>query len=178
MDSETAPLLIHKNPYDWLDMKWVLALLSLVLFLSPVLPGDIPWYVTTIARFTLVAVVFGGLLALRGHRKSKWIKEVIDNNCNVFFDMQMGMGEGRARGLWDDAGQYPQMDWASAKYGRIRPQMQDQVGVILPACSSVSEISAVIEAIEKESRSYSGLRQIRNGGFAEGFRRKGFGMDP
>ena len=177
MDSEATPLHIHKDPYHWLDMKWVLALLSLALPLATVLPSGFPWYGTTIAFVVLAAIVFWILTALRGRLRSQWIRAVIDNNQDVFFDMAMGIGEGEALGLWSDAGETSQMSWAFANYRSIRRQMLERLDVILPACSSVSEISAVIEAIDKESQSYSGLRQIRKGGFAEEFRKKGFGIN-
>lgn len=114
---------------------------------------------------------------MRGRLKSKWIKEVIDNNHNVFFDMADGIDQGRALGFWDDADHHQQMNWVFRSYKNIRRQMAEQLDVILPACSSVSQINEVIQGIDAKSQSYAGLRLIRSGRFAQEFRERGFGID-
>lgn len=102
---------------------------------------------------------------------------MLDNNQGVFFDIVMALGEGRARRLWNDPGQDQAMAWTGRRYERIRRQMVEQLDVRLPACSSVSQVNEVIQAIDAKSQSYAGLRQIRSGRFAQEFRDRGFGLD-
>lgn len=177
MDSEEAPLLVHKDPYERLDMKWVLESLTLVLSVVTVWLGGIPGYWTAIAFVALLLSWFWILTGLRGHLRSKWIKEVIDNNDDIFFDMMTAMDQGRALGLWSEMGHDQRMGGTIARYRSIRRQMLEQLDVILPACSSVGQINDVIDALATESQSSSGLRQIRTGRFAQAFREKGFGID-
>lgn len=176
-DSETAPLLVHRDRFQWLDAKWVLGLAATVFSLpTPFLVG-ISGYAATIIGVTLAAALLGMLIALRGCLRSRWIKDVIDNNENVFFELAMALGEGRALGLWDDTGQDERMNWVGSSYNSIRRQMLEQLDVRLPACASVSQTNEVLEGLASKSQSYAGLRQIRNGRFAQEFRERGFGID-
>ncbi len=177
MESEERPLLVHKDQFEWLDTKWALTSLPLVLSGFPVSLVALPWYWEVIGFVAALPTWFGILTVLRGRLKSKWIEEVLDNNEGVFFDMAMALGEGRARGLWDDSGHDQSMAWTGAHYESLRRQMAEQLDVILPACSSVSQVNEVIEGIGAKSQSYAGLRQMRSGRFAQDFREKGFGID-
>ena len=104
MEPDKGPLLVHNNPFDWLDTKWALTSLPPVLSFLPVSLVDLSWYWKAVAIIIALPIWFGILKALRGGLRSKWIKEVLENNHNVFFDLAMALGEGRVRGPWNDSG--------------------------------------------------------------------------